>query len=263
MNPKRNNDYHGIHFNDVGPLVVSSILAPATAVSGAQIDISWTLTNQGTHDATGSWNDQLFLSSDQTPGGDQFLGSFSFVGTIAAGQSVVRSQPITLPLVISGNRWTILKADARGNLPESIETNNTAVDDAPISITLRDFPNLQVAAVITPPSAFSEQTTLIEWTVTDVGTGSTDASTWYDAVWLSQDESLAGGGAGFPDVFLGSTLNASFLNPGESYNNSLTVTLPRKAEGLYYFLVKTDSFSHVFEFGNEDDNVGSGSQTDV
>ena len=96
-----------------------------------------------------------------------------------------------------------------------------------------------------------------------MGTGSTDASTWYDAVWLSQDESLAGGGAGFPDVFLGSTLNASFLNPGESYNNSLTVTLPRKAEGLYYFLVKTDSFSHVFEFGNEDDNVGSGSQTDV
>ena len=247
-----------------GPdLAVTLILAPATAVSAEQIDVSWTLTNQGSYDATGSWTDQVFLSDDQTPGGDEFLGGFSFTGTIQAGQSVVRSQPVTLPLIVSGNRWIVVKADAGRNLPESDEGNNVTVDDAPISITLRDFPNLQVSAVIAPPTAFSEQTTLVEWTVTNAGTGATDASTWYDAVYLSQDQTLITTGAGIPDIFLGSTLNASFLNPGESYNNSVTVTLPRGAEGLYYLLVKTDSFSHVFELDNEDDNVGSGGRTDV
>ena len=42
-------------------LVVSNITAPVEALSGQQTEIAWTVTNQGTVDATGSWTDSVYL----------------------------------------------------------------------------------------------------------------------------------------------------------------------------------------------------------
>ena len=239
-------------------LVVTNIIAPTEAVSGQQVDLSWTLKNEGTRDASGTWIDQVFLSTDDQPGGDQFFGAFRFTGTIAVGQSVVRSQSISLPLLLSGDRFVVIRTDASRELVEAVENNNTTVHDVPIAVALSPFPNLQVSQVTAPPSAFSQQSTLVEWTVTNEGTGATGAATWSDGVWLSLDETLD-----FLDTFLGSAANASFLDAGASYNGGLTVTLPRGLEGPFYFIVRTDTFNRVFEHQAEDDNVTAGGPTQV
>ncbi|MBE9039148.1 CARDB domain-containing protein, partial [aff. Roholtiella sp. LEGE 12411] len=228
--------------------------------SGQQIEIVWTLTNQGTADATGSWTDNAYLSNDGIIGSDRYITNFGFTGTIAAGASIERRQFITVPIELSGNYRVVISTDANNQVLEGIEneTNNTSIDDNSTQIRLSPFPNLQVSNVTAPPTAFSSQETVVQWTVTNNGTGATSAPFWYDNVWLSLDTTFDD-----TDIYLGQTTNVSYLNVGESYTNSLTVKLPRGIDSNYYFLVKTDANNNVYEFENEGDNFGVGGPTDV
>ncbi|MCM0593810.1 MAG: CARDB domain-containing protein [Gloeotrichia echinulata DEX184] len=241
-------------------LVVSSITAPVEALSGQQIEIAWTITNQGNADATGTWTDNVYLSNDGTIGGDRYINAFSFTGTIAAGASIERRQFITTPIDTVGNYRVVISTDANNQLPEGTgnEANNTSIDDNSTQIRLAPIPNLQVSSVTAPPTAFSSQETVVQWTVTNNGTGATSAPFWYDNVWLSLDNTLDN-----TDTYLGQASNVSYLNVGESYTNSLTAKLPRGIDSNYYFLVKTDANNNVFEFDNENDNFGVGGPTDV
>jgi subtilase family serine protease len=232
-------------------LVVSNIVAPIEGLSGQQVEITWTVTNQGTATATGTWTDQVYLSADSALGGDQLFGTFDFTGTIRAGESITRKQVITLPVDITGDRWVVVQTDANNRLFEHAqETNNSTIDDQVLATRLSPFPNLQVAEVIAPPTAFSGQETVIEWTVTNTGTGATSASVWYDSVWLSAD-----GIQDSFDIFLGKVENASYLNVGDSYTNSLQVKLPQNLIGNYRILVKTDALNQVLELNQEEDNI--------
>ncbi len=232
-------------------LVVSAIDAPAFAISNQEIEVSWTLTNQGDGQASGVWKDYVFLSTDDQAGGDQFYGAFEFIGTINAGESITRTQRLQLPRVISGEHWVVVHTDAENKLFEHArDDNNVTVSDQPIDITVSPFPNLQVTSITPPETAFSSQQTLIEWVVTNTGDASTSAASWYDRVYLSRDEILDGS-----DTYLGRVANASYLAAGESYVNQLTPTLPRGISGEYYFFVQTDYTNAVFENENEDDNI--------
>lgn len=244
---------------DLPDLVVSDISAPLEALSGQDIPISWTITNQGSGDAVGTFRDQLFLSSDAFVGSDQFFGEFELTGTIPAGGSITRTQTITLPINLGTDRYVIVRTDIDDQIFEfDGEANNVTVDDVPIDIELAPFPNLQVAEVIAPPSAFSGQDVTVEWIVTNVGTGATSAPTWRDRVYLSFDQNLDG-----TDTFLGDANNPSFLNVGDSYRNNLTARLPNGLDDDYYFIIVTDIAGQVLEFEAEDDNVGVGGPTEI
>ncbi|MFN0053205.1 MAG: CARDB domain-containing protein [Planctomycetales bacterium] len=242
-------------------LVVTEITAPIEALSGQPMQVSWTLRNQGTGDATGTWYDYLFLSNDNIAGDsdDQFFGSFSFSGTIAAGATLTRVQSITLPISMEGNRWVVIRTDGNNAIYEHAnEGNNLAIDDRPVDVRLSPLPNLVVSSVTAPPTAFSSQQALVEWVVTNTGTGPTNASIWYDLVYLSTDDVLDA-----QDLLLGSSSNSSYLDVQESYVNSATVTMPRGIDGDYRFIVVTDGYNHVYEHNSEGDNSRASSVTDV
>ena len=240
-------------------LVVSSIVFPASAISDSQVEISWTLLNQGSAPASGSWTDKIYLSEDAAIGGDELFGSYAFSGTIAPGDSIVRTQTINLPRVFSGDYRVVVHTDAEDDLFEQIvDSNNVSIADSPIAVTLSPFPNLQVAGVSAPPNMFSGQTTSIQWVVSNLGNGPTGDAVWYDTLYLSNDPILDG-----TDVNLGSSLNASYLDVDESYVNSRTVTIPEGINGEFYFILKTDRTDSVFEHVNEGDNVGVAAPTDV
>ncbi len=156
-----------------------------------------------------------------------------------------------------------------------LDNNNTAVDEQAIcgnrsggrgtkvprpqiAITLSPFPNLQVTEIIPPPTAFSEQSILVEWVVTNTGEGSTTTPFWSDGVFLSLDQNLDAN-----DINLGTATNPSFLPGGNSYRNSLEVTLPQGIQGEYFLLVQTDIGNQMDEFGNEGDNTAAGGLTDI
>ena len=242
-------------------LVVTNIISPSSALSGQQIPISWTLSNQGEGAFSGSFSERILLSSDNQIGDDQRFGTFTFTGEIPAGGSVERTQLITLPSTLNENRFVVIATDIDSEVFEGDgEANNITIDDAPIDVRLQPFANLVVADVTVPADAFSGQSTGVSWTIENVGTRGTNSPFWNDAVYLSADTVFD------PqfDVFLGRSPNLSFLDVGKSYRvEDFQVTLPRGINGPFYFLVIADSDSRVDEFGSEDDNMLAGGPTDV
>ena len=246
--------------NDLPDLIVSNIIAPNTAQSGQTIDVAWTITNQGNTNASGTWSDRVFLSDNDSIGNDLLLGTFSLTGTIASGTSITRTQAVSLPLDINGNRRIVVQSDIFNQIQERLgtENNNTTIDDQVIKVNLSPYPNLQVASVTAPTTAFSSQETVIKWVVTNTGNGNTNTPLWYDRVWLSLDQTLDSS-----DIYLGQAANSSYLNVGESYSNTLNVKLPVGIDSNYYFLVQADGTNQVWEFDREGDNITASNVTDV
>ncbi|MDP2433475.1 MAG: CARDB domain-containing protein [Pseudomonadota bacterium] len=248
--------------------VVSDISAPADVVlnptGNTTVPFSWTVTNSGTAAMT-NWHDYVWMSTDQTVGSDIWVGDFEFLGTLNPGESVTRTQNLSLPFNVSGDRWLVVRTEARDQhyevtnaVPPShpdAENNNTLLDDQKFSVIFPPIPNLQVSAITPPDHSYSGQDAVISWTVSNVGAGATSVPTWYDAVYLSSDTELGG------DLYLGRTGNPSFLAAsgglGDNYTSSLHFTLPQGISGDYYYLVKTDYLNNVFENQNENDNLGN------
>ncbi|ERN43113.1 hemolysin-type calcium-binding repeat protein [Rubidibacter lacunae KORDI 51-2] len=249
-----------LEFPPLPDLIVSVIAAPLEAISGQQIPITWTLTNQGTADFSGTIQDRIFLSSDRFFGDDRFYGSFDFTGTIAVGQSINRTQLINLPITLGDDRFAIIQTDVLDDVFEGLtgEANNQTVGDTLIDIELAQFPNLQAENVLAPSIVFSSQETLVEWEVVNVGNAPTNVPRWNDGIWLSLDRVLDGG-----DFFLGNAVNPSFLAVGDRYRNSQVVTLPEGLDGNYFFLVQADSNTAVVEFEAEDDNLAASELVEV
>ncbi|MEL7407076.1 MAG: CARDB domain-containing protein [Cyanobacteria bacterium J06558_2] len=242
-------------------LVVSDISAPLESFAGEEVEVVWTVTNNGSEDATGTWSDGIYLISDTSNiQAKENYFSYEFTGTVAAGQSIERRQKITLPQTLEGDFKIVVQTDVNDSLIEyGKEDNNLRVREASFTSILPTFANLQVSQVIAPVTAFSSQSTVVEWTVTNVGDAATSAPLWEDKVWLSLDQNYDNN-----DIELGQAFNTSYLNPGDSYTNSLEVALPQDIEGKYYFLVQTDwGGSQVFEFQNENDNLGISNISDI
>ena len=63
-----------------------------------QIDISWTILNEGNSDTERDWVDYVYLSDDAAVGSNVFLGQFIATGlVIPAGESRERTGQVTLP----------------------------------------------------------------------------------------------------------------------------------------------------------------------
>ncbi|WP_270934322.1 CARDB domain-containing protein [Falsiroseomonas oryzae] len=235
-------------------LIVTEVEAPPEALSGEAVPITWTIRNDGTAATTGGWTDRLYLATGPDSGLTS-IADFAYEGTLAAGETVTRTQSITLPQTLSGSRWIVVRTDIGNAVYEyDRESNNDRSSATPIDVTLQPFPNLVVAEVTPPTAAFSGQESVVSWTVTNTGNGATSAPTWYDYVYLSLDTTLD-----VSDPLLGFASNPSYLAVGGSYANSLTFTLPQGISGTYHLIVVADGSHYVFEYGNEGDNTRSAS----
>jgi len=115
-------------------LLVSGVTGPASALPGENVEVSWTVENIGPAAASGSWSDQIFVSSDSQPGGDTLLGTLNFNGSIPSGQSVVLMQSVTMPAFASSDRWFVVKANSGRVFYEPDYNNNTSAGATPINL---------------------------------------------------------------------------------------------------------------------------------
>ena len=237
-------------------LVVSDIIAPLESFAGEEVEIVWTVTNNGSDEAKGSWTDQIYLASDpENSTTYKSYGSFNFTGTVAGGKSIERRQKITLPQTLQGKFSVVVKTDTADSLIEyGHEDNNTTIKEEQFTSILPTFPNLQVTKVTAPNNAFSSQYTSLSWTVTNQGQGRTLQSSWYDEVYLSTDRVLDGS-----DQSLGRQNHSGILEPGASYtvsNTTRVFKLPEGISGDYYFIVRTDAGKQVYESALAANNTG-------
>jgi RHS repeat-associated protein len=240
-------------------LIVTQISAPGRELSGQSLQVSWQVKNQGTAAATGSWTDTLYLGNTNALNDRRAFKDYIFTGTIEAGQTITRTQEITLPIDWNGDRWITVETDSGSQVYErSGENNNITIASQPVNIELSPFPNLQVTSAIGPTSVFAGQQAVVSWAVSNTGTGGTNAATWADQVWLSLDGTVDTG-----DILVGTAANLSYLNPGESYTNTLNVDLPERIAASYYFLVRSDSTNAVYEYNRENDNISISNPVEV
>ncbi|MBN1912670.1 MAG: hypothetical protein JW818_23310, partial [Pirellulales bacterium] len=91
--------------------------------------VSWTVANQGTHDAEGTWIEAIYLSNDAVVGGDTLVAWFEYSGPMAPGDPPVeRTETFTLPAGLpEGDLHFIVVVDHGHDVIELGETNNAAV----------------------------------------------------------------------------------------------------------------------------------------
>lgn len=116
-----------------------------------------------------------------------------------------------------------------------------------MTFSIRSLPDLHVYAVDCSEAVAGEKFT-VQWTVKNDGVGSTGQTRWNDYVWLVTD--VYGGTISSTDGFstnkpqlLATVQNVKSLEQGESYQNSVDITLEERVYGNYYILVTADMYS--------------------
>jgi subtilase family serine protease len=147
-NENNNSASDGIVFNLTPPadLVVSNIAPPSSGSPGESITVNWTIQNSGTNPATGSWDDAVYLSSDQTWDiGDILIGKRTQAGPLATGQSYNGQLTATLPAINPGGYYIIVKTDVQNRVRETNDNNNTGAASTQTTI---DVTALQIGVPI-------------------------------------------------------------------------------------------------------------------
>ncbi|GBC93975.1 hypothetical protein HRbin15_02477 [bacterium HR15] len=235
----------------------TALQVPQEIWNDTQFDISWQITNAGTL-AASNWSDRIYFSrDDRVDGSDRVIGDFVFTGTLEPGQSVSRTQVVSIPrawISPEGTYYIIVVTDAANQVNEGVrEDNNTRAQS--LTARLIPLPDLTVPSLQAPSTAFFGQTIEVRWQVQNIGQGAT-TGTWYDRVILAND---AGGQSIVTQLSRG---NESALGPGEGYSSVLNLTLPRGLVGRYYLIAEADSSRSVLE-ENENNNRSTAIPIDI
>ncbi|MBN8557208.1 MAG: hypothetical protein J0L74_05970, partial [Burkholderiales bacterium] len=192
-------------------LVASAVSAPAQALYGTEIEVRFTVTNDGVNatDKT-TWVDSVWLARDATrptPGlkddlgqvignGGIFLGSAVHVGALAKGESYEAVIKVRIPAQIESGRYFITPwTDAYDAVLEDTFTPNP---DDPAEFDSNNYkaraidilgnpplplPDLQVISVTADATGSVDAPFTVSWTVQNRDDGSAD--NWVDTVYVS------------------------------------------------------------------------------
>lgn len=136
------------------------------------------------------------------------------------------------------------------------------------------LPDLAVSNVSLPPNAYSGKPITISWTVTNKGPGnSLPDQSWADYVYLSTTNSTNifqfGPTVLFNDilirpVYVGAARNPAALDNGQSYTDSISVTLPNSYAGpLYAYVVTAQAMTTGSELNLTNDSASSATPATV
>jgi CARDB/Immunoglobulin domain len=198
-------------------LAINNVSGPANAVIAQPVQLILTITNQGTANAVGPWQNQILIANNPNGIAAQTLGTFTSTNLLTPGNFVVVTQTVIVPTTIEGTQYFGLFVNSAGNVPELNRSNNIAFADSPVFITGAD---LDMEQLNVPASAQWGQNFTVTYAVTNVG-GASATANWNDELYLSSS----------PNTLSGATLLAgvpgtSPLASGTGYTTTQTVSVP-------------------------------------
>lgn len=236
-------------------LQVTSITAPAEINTTEAFSLSWTDKNFGNAPAAPGWNDQVYFSIDNQVGSDTLLGSLNFTGTLAPDGTIDRTlaaltiSPSAIPT--TGDYFVYVRTDSGSIIDEGGGTNESNnVTFRPVRVNLV-APDLQVSNIDTPAEVGTTTSFSLTWTDKNFGNARANAS-WTDYVYFSNNNTVGS------DVFLGSINVNTSLDPNQTINSTINVTIPTSAitaDGDYFLYVQTDRNNNVSEGPFENNNI--------
>jgi hypothetical protein len=243
-------------------LLVTNIVALASASSGVDYSFTYTVKNRGAN-VSGVWYDAVYLTDDPdlSKAKDIFLlGSYKQERNLIAGDSYSVAQTVQLSPAVQG-KYLIVRTDAgqysaqsltsSENLVEISEANNALAFASIISAQVSD---LQVLSVQTQPQSFSGEETLISWTVKNLGADVwSGTQSWIDTVYISSDPQFVARNA----IKLADVVHSNLegLISGASYTTSVNIKMPPGTDGPYYIYVVTDASRDDRVLVNSPNNV--------
>ena len=114
-----------------------------------------------------------------------------------------------------------------------------------MSFSVRSLPDLHVYAVDCSEAVAGKKFT-VKWKVKNDGVGSTGETRWNDYIWLVTDVyggTTPSGTSTNNSKLLSTVQNVKSLDSGESYENSVDITLDERIYGNYYVIVAADMYS--------------------
>ncbi len=243
-------------------LAITNVLAPNTAQSGGTFRFEWTVGNFGTALPTVSqWDDKILLSVNDRFGDadDIQLGTFTHTGALQPGQTYTAEADIRLPELLSGTYHVLVKTDLRNVVFENIfDTNNINESATPLVVSQTPYADLQPATLTVPDVAIAGEPITVNWTVDNIGLGSTGNGTpggsvasWSDRVVLSKNTVFGD----VDDILLGDVEHQGALEPGAASSGAFSTALPPALSGEYYLFVSSDHTNTVYEGTNTASNL--------
>ncbi len=122
-------------------LIVNGFTLPDSAMAGDSVSLSWTVENEGSYAANGKMKELIYLSADSLwDVGDVLVGENWPTVNLAPGASTMHTYHGPLPGVDLDDYHVIVLTDALNNIYESVDTNNTGISSALVTVTLRTLP---------------------------------------------------------------------------------------------------------------------------
>ncbi|HEX8342999.1 MAG TPA: CARDB domain-containing protein, partial [Tepidisphaeraceae bacterium] len=227
-----------------------TVTAPTTPAAGAQATVQWKITNNGTAAVNGVIRERISLSTDAVEGGDVSLGEVDYAVNLAPGQSVVRTQAVTVPISQHGQRHVLVKTDSNNVVFEHANEANNLGASPQITVIASPVPDLVVTSITAPAAAQSGTTQQISWVLTNNGTAAF-SGTISEQIYLSADAE-AGGDDFFKAVEFTGTIAA-----GASITRTESIDIPIAYSGPRRVVVVTDASNSVFE------DVGDANNTTI
>jgi hypothetical protein len=107
----------------------------ATKTGATQLQVSWTVTNEGTAVARATWQDGSWISTSQNPGGT-FAGDTDRGVDLAPGASYTVNKTVSVAGLAAGTYYAVVAADRLGNVYEGGADSDNVLASAPITVPL-------------------------------------------------------------------------------------------------------------------------------
>lgn len=235
-------------------LAVTHISHPTDVFSGNEIEVSWTVTNQGNTIAIGQWSDALFL---QPGGGDELsmataiqLGAVPHTGTVEIDSAYTNTYRVTVPAECSGLYSVFVSADFDNDLYESIyELNNTISSGHTINVNMTPPPDLVVSQMTFVDDASPNGDYSLSFTVTNTGLNATRTGHWRDAVYFSRNNVFDNTASLVMKIS-----HEGVLERDSSYYVDTVIKVRNNMVGKWYVYIVTDVENNIFEYNFESNN---------
>lgn len=238
-------------------LIVASIAAPGTGISGNTIALAWTLKNNGTGDLKNTkLTDRILLSTSATwnEGNSKVLKEVVYqTGTVGAGDDTVQHATVLLPNGIAGNYYVYVQTDYKDTVYETGGDNNIRRSAEAVAITLGPWADLQVSQVKAKDTTDAADVTTISYTVINKGNKATNDSTWKDKIYISLKPVWDAASS----IFIREIPQTKNIGKDGTYQVETPVKLPGNIGGAdYYVYVFTNEDKTVYEHGDTTNNTG-------
>ncbi|MGB5006728.1 MAG: CARDB domain-containing protein, partial [Ferruginibacter sp.] len=241
--------------------MVTAVTGPDTAIVARSYPINWTVKNIGYNPGLSyytGWYDAIYFSPDSIFNNNAVIATGYFESTpLNTNQVYSDTRNAIPPNIPTGEYYVFANTNyypPYGIAHETVVNNNTnlirngAGAAKKIHVIQPLLPDL-TDSIITAAAlvAVGQPLTLVHRT-TNNGTGVTFPANWSDDLWLSPD--FIPGNNGF-DIPLSGKNHVGALQHGESYTDTVTVTIPMNvAPGNYILISRVNATGNLFESNN-------------